>query len=213
MTRRCRLARIAVPFALALGLALAGPAMAASVATEQQQGAQILSQVQNGQLNGKHLSTGQYENLGEYLMGRALGSTALHERMNALMDQMMGATAADQMHIYLGERYLGLSTTPASRYAPLYGLMGVMMSGYRGSPLAGMMSRYLSGQRQTTGGYGPGMMGFGDGTAPTTSAGSGWPTAAIIAITVLAALLIGGTIALALPRLRRRAHPTTPATS
>jgi hypothetical protein len=34
--------------------------------------------------------------------------------------------------------------------------MGVMMSGYRGSPLADMMGRYLSGQSQTASGYGIG---------------------------------------------------------
>src|ERR1035437_4760749 len=134
MTGKYRFPRVALTLALALGLGLAAPAMADSVATEQQHGALTLTQLQHGQLSPKRLTSGQYENRGEYLMGRALGSPPPHLRMNALMDEMMGPTAADQMHIYLGERYLGVSTPPSSRSAPLYGLMGVMMSGYRGSP-------------------------------------------------------------------------------
>jgi hypothetical protein len=215
MTRIPKFLPAAAPLVLSLALcfALAAPALA-SVASEQQQGAQILAQVQHRQLAAKSLSSGQYERVGEYLMGQALGSTQLHQRMNALMDQMMGTGAADQMHIYLGERYLGVSTTPTSRYAPLYGLMGVMMSRYRGSPLAGMMSRYLSGQSQTSSGsgVGPGMMGYGYGNTPTASSSSGWPTGAIIATIVLAALLVGGALAVVLPRLRRRSQRATSAT-
>jgi hypothetical protein len=211
MTCRYGLPKLAVPLALALSVALAGPAIADSVVTEQQQGAQILTQIQHGQLLAKNLTNGQYQNLGEYLMGRALGSTALHQRMNTLMDEMTGARAADQMHIYLGKRYLGLNASPRSRYGPLYGLMGAMMSGYRGSALAGMMGAYLSGQG--TAGYpmGPGMMGYG--YTPAANSSGGWPTGAIVAVSVLAVLLVGGAIALAVPRLRRRPRRASPTTS
>jgi hypothetical protein len=61
-------------------------------------------------------------------MGRAFGSTAPHQRMNTLMDEMVGSSASVAMHIYLGKRYVGISATPGSRYAPLYGLMGAMMA-------------------------------------------------------------------------------------
>ena len=210
MVRRSKLLRIALPLALVLGLTFAAPALADSVATEQAQGAQILSQVQHGSLSAKALTSDQHQKLGEYLMGRALGSTQLHQRMNTLMDQMMGAGAADQMHIYLGKRYLGVTATPGNRYGALYGLMGAMMSGYRGSTLAGMMSRYLSGQG--TAGYttGAGMMGYGYSNAPAASSSGGWPTGAIVTVTVLGVLLIGGALAIAVPRLRGRPHlPTT----
>ena len=139
MIRRHKLSRLALPLALVLGLTLAAPALADSVATEQAQGAQILSQVQHGSLSANGLTSDQYQNLGEYLMGRTLGSPQLHQRINTLMDEMMGSSAGDQMHVYLGKRFLGVSVTPPSRYTRLYGLMGVMMSGYRGSALAGMM--------------------------------------------------------------------------
>jgi hypothetical protein len=139
MIRRYTPSRLALPLALALGLAFAAPALADSVTAEQAQGAQVLGQLQHGTLSPKGLTTGQYENLGEYLMGRALGSIQLHQRMNTLMDEMMGPSASDQMHIYLGKRFLGVNATPSGQDSRLYGLMGVMMSGSRGSALAGMM--------------------------------------------------------------------------
>jgi hypothetical protein len=189
--------------AFVLALMLAGPA-SASVSTDQQEGAQILGGIHQGKLKGTSLSSSQYEHVGEYLMGQALGSTAAHERMNSLADQMMGSTAVDQMHVYLGERYLGKSTAQISgRYAPMYGLIG-MMTGYRGSSIAGMMSGYLNSQSQGSAPYtvGPGMMGYGIGTSANSS--SSWPTGAIVAIAILAALLIGGALALVLPRLHGR---------
>ena len=211
MIRRYKLSRLALPLALALGLTFAAPALADSVAAEQAQGAQVLGQVQHGTLKPTSLTTDQYQVLGEYLMGRALGSTALHQRMNTLLDEMMGPSAADLMHIYLGKRYLGVNTAPGSRYRPLYGLMGAMMTGYRGSALAGMMSAYLSGQG--TAGYatGPGMMRSVYSSAPAATSGGGWPTAAVVAVIVLAVMLVGGALALMVPRLRAR--PRRPATT
>lgn len=146
-------------------------------------------------------------------MGRALGSTQLHQRMNTLMDEMMGSSASDQMHIYLGKRFLGVSVTPSSRYTQLYGLMGVMMGGYRGSALAGMMGAYLNGHG--TAGYtmGPGMMGYGYVYQPATSSSDGWPAGAVVAVAVLGAVLIVGLGALALPRLRKRWQSGTAATT
>ena len=196
---------------LALIFALAAPALA-SVASEQQEGAQTLSAVHAGKLKASGLSSTQYERVGEYLMSQALSSTASHQRMNSLMDQMMGSTAVDQMHVYLGQRYLGNNAQIPDRYAPMYGLIG-MMTGYRGNSIAGMMSGYLNSQSHGTGahgtmmgtatGTGTGMMGY-YGTQSSASSESGWPTGAIVVTAVLAALLLGGVVALAVPMLRRR---------
>jgi hypothetical protein len=199
-----RLPRAARSFAVACALmfALAAPAWA-SVTSEQQEGAQILSTIQAGKLKGTSLSSSQYERVGEYLMGQALGSTGAHERMNALMDQMMGSAAVDQMHVYLGERYFGKSAQIPGRYAPMYGLIG-MMTGYRGSSIAGMMSGYLNNQSQSTAPYtGAGMMGY-YGTQSSASSTDGWPTGAIVATAILAALLLAGTLALGVQMLRHR---------
>jgi hypothetical protein len=213
MIRRHRLSRLALPLALAVGLTFAAPALADSVAAEQAQGAHVLSQVQHGTLSPKGLTSDQYQNLGEYLMGQALGSTQLHQRMNTLMDEMMGSSAGDQMHVYLGKRFLGVSVTPSGRYSRLYGLMGVMMSGYRGSALAGMMGAYLNGQG--TAGYtmGPGMMGSAHGHTPTASSGGGWPAGAVVAVVALGAVMIVGLGALVLPRVRKRSHSGPAATT
>jgi hypothetical protein len=202
MIRTCTLPRTALSFAGALLVALgvAAPSLA-SVASEQAQGSQILSGVHAGTLKGKSLSSSQYEQVGEYLMGQALGSTTAHGRMNALMADMVGSAAGDQMHRYIGERYLGKSAQIQRRDAPMYGLIGMMM-GYRGSSVAGMMSGYLSGQGAGPAAAGYGMMGSGAGSS-AGSTGGGWPTGAVVAIAVLAALLLAGSLAATMPALRR----------
>jgi hypothetical protein len=189
-----------------LTVALASLSVAPTFASvgEEQQGAQTLSAIHSGKLKGTSLSGSQYEHVGEYLMGQALGSTASHERMNSLMDQMMGSGAVDEMHIYLGGRYLGKSAKISDRYAPMYGLIG-MMTGYRGSSIAGVMSGYLNNQSQSTGPYsgvGPGMMGHGT----LANSSGGWPTGAIVATGILAALLLGAMLGLDVPMLRRRSQ-------
>jgi hypothetical protein len=203
--------RLTVPLALVLSLVIAAPAVADSVATEQQRGAQVLSHVRHGALSTNGLTTDQYENLGEYLMGRALGSTQLHQRMNTLMDQMMGPAASDQMHIYLAKRHLGVNVMPGSRYGDVYRLMGVMMSSYRGSPLAGMMARYLNGHGSAGYSMGPGMMSYPYGSVSSAASSGGWSTGALVGIAV-GTLLLGGGFALLVLRLRRRAHRATPTT-
>ena len=213
VVRRYKLPRLALPLALVLGLTLAAPALADSVAAEQAQGAQVLNQVQHATLSPKSLTSDQYQNLGEYLMGRALGSTQLHQRMDALMDEMMGSGASDQMHIYLGKRFLGVNATPSSQYSQLYGLMGVMMSGRRGSALARMMGAYLNGQGAAGYTMGPGMMGYAYGDSPAASSGGSWPAGAVVAVIALGAVLIVGLGALALPRVRKRRHSGTAATT
>jgi hypothetical protein len=190
--------------AFALMFVLAAPALA-SVASEQQEGAQIMTAVHEGKLKGNSLSSSQYEHVGEYLMGQALGTTASHERMNSLMGEMMGSTAVDQMHVYLGKRHFGKSAQIPGRYAPMYGLMG-MMTGYRGGSIAGMMSGYLNGQSQgttpnTT--LGTGMMGY-YGTQTSSGSTSGWPTGAVVATAVLGALLLAALVGLGVAMLRRR---------
>jgi hypothetical protein len=133
--------------------------------------------------------------------------------MNTLMDEMMGSSASDQMHIYLGKRFLGVTVTASSRYSQLYGLMGVMMDGYHGSALAGMMGAYLNGQGPAGYTMGPGMMGYGYGHTPAASSGGGWAAGAVIAVLALGAVLIVGLGALALPRVRKRWHSGPAATT
>jgi hypothetical protein len=110
-------------------------APAALALTEEQQGARIVNAIHAGTLSGRHLSTTQYERVGEYVMGREIGSPRVHERMNAMMEKMMGQAATDQVHVYLGRRYLGVSTAATS--ASMMNQDGVAAGGMMGSGMMG----------------------------------------------------------------------------
>jgi hypothetical protein len=167
-----------------------------------------------GKLHGTNLTSTQYQHVGQYLMGRALGSTERYEAMDSLMDRMMGQSVSDQMYEYMGERYLGKSVAPNSSYAPYYSWMGSMMSRYAGS-YAGMVSGYmmgayngLSGRGSAAGGshMGPGMMGYGYASSSQNAADSGMSTGAIIAI-VLGAVAVVGLLVVVLLRMTGRRTP------
>lgn len=219
--RRIRTRHPITIFLLSIALAALAAAPTFASVSEEQQGGQTLNAIHSHKLNATSLSSSQYEHVGEYLMGQALGSVQLHERMNSLMDEMMGPAASDQMHIYLGERYLGKSVEASGQYGPLWGLMGVMMSGYHGSALAGMMGRYLSGAGQANGsgygsGYGPYMMGNGyrgymmGGYGPYLYGhDSDMSAGAIIAI-VLGSLAVLALLLALVVRLTARRRPTGP---
>ena len=197
---------------IVLAIAASTPAVA-SAASEQQQGAQVLSEVKAGKLQGTKVTSTQYQHVGQYLMGRALGSAQRYEAMDSLMDRMMGQSASDQMYQYMGERYLGKSAAPNSSYGPYYSWMANMMSRY-GGPYAGMVGGYmmgayhgLTGQGSVTGGYhmGPGMMGYGYASSQS-AAHTGMSTGAIIAI-VLGAIAAVGLLAILLLGVAGRRAP------
>jgi hypothetical protein len=213
MTRTCSAVHTtaAVLVVTTLGIFAGTSSAVAGEPAEQQQGAQVLSEVQASKLSGNSLSSSQYQHVGQYLMSRAFASAQAYEAMDSLMDHIMGQAASDRMYTYLGERYLGKNVRPNSGDALFYARMATMMGSYGGhsEPYAGMMGAYLDGKGAPTslGGYmmGGGMMGHG-----YSSSGS-WPAGAIVAVAVLGALLIGGLLALALPRMRGRGsgrHPT-----
>ena len=199
---------------IVLAIAASTPAVA-SAASEQQQGAQVLSEVKAGKLQGTKVTSTQYQHVGQYLMGRALGSAQRYEAMDSLMDRMMGQSASDQMYQYMGERYLGKSAAPNSSYGPYYSWMANMMSRY-GGPYAGMVGGYmmgayhsLTGQGSVRGGYhmGPGMMGYGYASSQS-AAHTGMSTGAIIAVVLGAIAAVGLLVVLLLGVAGRRAPKT-----
>jgi hypothetical protein len=197
-----------------IALAIAGNApVVASAASEQQQGGQVLSEVQARKLQATNLTTTQYQHVGQYLMGRALGSAQRYEAMDSLMDRMMGQSVSDRTYQYMGERYLGKNVEPNSSYGQYYSWMANMMSRY-GGMYAGMMGGYmmgaynsLSGRGAATGGYrmAPGMMGYGHASSEN-AADSGMSTGAIIAI-VLGAIAVVGLLAALLRGVSGRRAP------
>lgn len=207
---------------MALGL-LTPTAAFASLADEQTQGRQLAAQLQSGAATCKSLSVEDLDHIGEYVMGRALGSTSVHQSMNDRMTQMMGSQAESRMHQILGARYSGCSAAGASTPATSGSGYGTMMG-------PGMMGPGMMGGYSGNGGWGA-MMGSSDyrwmtggswnhmtrhdwqrlqhqwlGTAPPPHRMS---TLAIVAITLAAALLFA---ALALLGFRRRARGATAST-
>lgn len=116
-------------------------------AVEEQQGAQLLQSLQGGKRNCQRLTPAQFELIGEYVMGRMLGSPAAHEAMNAQMRSTMGASGEAQARTFMGQRFANCASgTPPAAF-------GSMM---------GMMSGYTAANGETTGTRGGSMMRGGD---------------------------------------------------
>lgn len=195
-----------------LALLIAPIAAFGSVADEQRQGAELSAQLHSGAKTCGQLSDEDFDHIGEFVMGRFLGSTQAHEAMNERMRLMMGEQAEQRMHELMGRRYSGCSQGQSSRT----GMMGSGMMGGNGGP----------------GGFGP-MMRSGDwgwmmngawlgmnradwhrleshllGTSSTS--GSGWSVWAIVGVGLGAALLAGlAVFVLVRRRFRRPLEPNS----
>lgn len=116
--------------ALAMGACflVAGPAIATAASTlaqEELQGARIAAAVKAGEKQCADVSTDGFELIGEYAMGRYLGSETAHSAMNRRMTRMMGEAGERRMHVALGYRYSGCSGGPTSSWVgPMAGMMG-----------------------------------------------------------------------------------------
>ncbi|HEX8751937.1 MAG TPA: hypothetical protein VF731_00850 [Solirubrobacterales bacterium] len=175
--------------ALALVLSPALPASAA-IAREEADGARVLKQIESGELRCGTVSATQFDHVGEYAMGRALGSPARHEAMNEAMRRMMGEAGETRMHVVMGRRIAGCGgpVLPA-RFAGMMGATGLMAGG-------GMMG----GAGPSPGssgwvGYGPMMSRNGDGDLA-----AGWIVAGVV-------ILVGATAAAFLAGRRLRSQP------
>ncbi len=165
MLRQPSIRRIAVlAFAMALSLCIAGAPTAAASATlaqEEHQGEGIAASVRAGEKQCSDLSADEFELIGEYAMGRYLGSEASHTAMNRRMTQMMGEDGERRMHVALGHRYSGCADGPASGWVgPLAGMMG-------GAYGEGMMNVSRSEERGNYPGTMMGARGHGDGDLST----------------------------------------------
>jgi hypothetical protein len=116
---------------LSLALALLAPASAlASLADEQRQGAALVTALQSGDKVCGTLSNDDFEHIGEYVMGRALGSTNAHQSMNERMRLMMGDQGEERMHQLMGRRFAGCSSAVPNGAGNAMG--PGMMGGYYG---------------------------------------------------------------------------------
>lgn len=186
-----RARRVVLTIGATLVLLGATSASGFASANDDQQGAQLLQSVQNGEQECQGLSRDQFEAIGEYVMGRMLGSTARHEAMDEQIRAMTGASGEAKAHVFMGQRFAGC----ASGAAPVsFGSMMGMMGSYSGDSSGGMGSgRY--------GGVGSGMMGDS-----VSRDGDGWSSTDTMLVVLLAALAA----ALAAWRPWRRSSPKTP---
>lgn len=109
-----------------VALLLAAPAGAlASVADEEREGSDLVAQLRAGDKRCENVTAQDFERIGEYVMGRMVGSTQAHEAMNQRMRRMMGQPAEERMHELLGRRYTGCGTGTGAAGTPMGpGMMG-----------------------------------------------------------------------------------------
>jgi hypothetical protein len=109
------------------------PALA-SIAAEQQAGRALAQQVQSGKRSCDSLSADDLDHIGEFVMARMIGSTPVHEAMNARMSAVI-APAESRMHRVLGARFVGCTASTRNAggaYGPMMGGHGMMGSGAGG---------------------------------------------------------------------------------
>lgn len=156
-SRPSRLAAVAVGVIALLVLA---PAASASVEQEEQTGAKLLNELEAGGVRCVDLRGGDFDHVGEYVMGRMMGSPRAHEAMDQMMSSMMGA-GERQMHEAMGRRFSGCGggRLPAGfgRMMGAVNAMGMMGGGMMG----GSGARGWNGSGGMMGGSGwvGGMMG------------------------------------------------------
>ena len=225
---------LAVALLIVAALAITPTPTLASVAAEQQAGRALAQQVQSGKRSCDSLSAEDLDHIGEFVMGRMIGSTAAHEAMNARMTAVMGAGAESRMHQVLGARFVGCTTNAGN--ATDNGAYGSMMDNDSGSWSQGdwgtMMNNGGWGSMMRSGAWSQMMGNAGDwnwmtgsrwqhmtasdwqavqqrllGTSTTRNAnGSGLSTLDVVLIALAAALAAGLLVLLLARRPRRRAH-------
>jgi hypothetical protein len=126
---------------------------------EEQQGSQILSELEGGKLECSEANPSDFELVGEYAMGRMFGSPSQHEAMNQMMSRMMGARGEESVHEAMGRRFSGCGggQLPAGfgRMMGAVNAMGMMGGGMMGGAGQGGAS-YGGGPGSMMGGYGYG---------------------------------------------------------
>jgi len=188
--------RLIAVAALSIAVLSLGAAPAWSAVSVQQQGAALLAQVQNGHTSCSKLSSSDLVLMGEYDMGRIMGSTAAYNAMNGQMQATIGASGEQLAYRFMGERLGGCATGNGPvAFGTMMGMMGNSEMG------ASYGSAYPAGS------YGSSMMG-GSGYG---SNGGGTSIGVIAAIVLGALVLLALIIFLLTHRTPRR--PTRPRTA
>jgi len=179
-------------------VSLSASAVPAWSATGAQPGAALLSRMQNGQMTCGKLSSSNFAQMGEYSMGRIMGSTAAQNAMNAQMLATTGARGEQLAYRFMGERMSGCATGNGPvAFGTMMGMMGTSQMG----------ASYGSASR--AGGYGSSMMG---GYGSNQTANNNHMSGGVIVAIVLGALALIALIVLLATRRTPR-PPTQPRTA
>jgi hypothetical protein len=84
------------------------------LADEQRQGDELVAQLQAAARSCSDLSAADFDCIGEYVMGRALGSVSAHQVMNGRMRLMLGQGGEQRMHELTGRRFTGCANGSAA---------------------------------------------------------------------------------------------------
>jgi hypothetical protein len=175
-----------------LAVLLLIPAVAlASLADEQRQGGALVAQLRSGATSCGDLSAEDFDHIGEYVMGRALGSMSTHQAMNERMTLMLGERGEQRMHQLMGERFAGCAATSGAGGSVMGpGMMGGSSGDWGSMMRSGDWSWMMGGTWRT--------MSRQDwqrlqrqwmGASAASSGHGGWSPWAIAAVALGAALL------------------------
>lgn len=165
-------------------LLLAAP-LASATPQEEQQGSRILQELESGQLKCNDASAADFELVGEYAMGRMFGSSAQHEAMNQMMNQMMGNEGEEATHEAMGRRFSGCG---GGRLPQDFGqMMGAVNA-------MGMMGGGMMGDVQGDRSYDGSMMGGGYGYSSSNENDEDFDGPSAGAMIGMMAVLIGAVV-------------------
>lgn len=199
-SRRARPTRALWVSVLAIGiLATTAATASATTAQEEREGTSVLRELEGGTLDCSEASAEDFEHVGDYAMGRTVGSPGGHEAMDAAMTRMMGEEGNRQAHVAMGRRYAGCGR------GPLPAGFGRMMTAVNGM---GVMGGFEEGGGPRDYGHGESMMGDGweDGAGHDHVDG---PSAAAM-IGVMAVLIAAAALAVYWLGRRRGSRPDSP---
>jgi hypothetical protein len=100
-------ARLLAVVAIVLAMLIAPGSAFASLTGEQDQGRSLAQQLRSGARTCDDVSSADLDHIGEYVMGRVLGSAEAHQAMNDRLRLMMGERAEGRMHQLMGARFAG----------------------------------------------------------------------------------------------------------
>lgn len=102
---------------------------------EEQEGKNILDDLNNKTVVCSEISDSDFEKIGEYFMGQSIGDISRHIAMNEMMKRMVGEKGEEQTHIAMGKRLSGCDASAAfpTQNVGFLPMMNMMWGGWSSS--------------------------------------------------------------------------------